>query len=318
MTNFLIADMIRQEGGHITAPAALPPGFDDADSFVEFCGAALEAAAFFDVSVASELFWNGRQDYYELDKDFGPLRPPYPVMWMEWDVPDRVLIEGQWVDGQRSHWAALVTTTEEVNAEVEVMVRLFFTRSDGRIPALDGRLVRGVEMLPILKRMRIDAVTGRYVYDSGADLIPNSATDDPQTLHDMKLLSDAHVVVVWMALQLINCRNVTTRQQGSVFTRSGTEKRQGVPVTRYHTIVLPGTEINGDRHKGKGRSKQDVLAMHKVRGHFKRYTAEAPLMGKHVGTYWWGWQVRGKPEHGTVIADYKFNGAITEKPTRDG
>ncbi len=42
--------------------------------------------------------------------------------------------------------------------------------------------------------------------------------------------------------------------------------------------------------------------------HFKHYNAERPLMGKHVGTYWWGWQVRGEAEHGMVVADYEVKG----------
>lgn len=28
--------------------------------------------------------------------------------------------------------------------------------------------------------------------------------------------------------------------------------------------------------------------MSDIKGHYKTYTADAPLMGKHVGTYWWG------------------------------
>jgi hypothetical protein len=30
-------------------------------------------------------------------------------------------------------------------------------------------------------------------------------------------------------------------------------------------------------------------------------------MGKHVGTYWWGWQLRGDPKHGIVISDYQLD-----------
>ena len=34
-------------------------------------------------------------------------------------------------------------------------------------------------------------------------------------------------------------------------------------------------------------------------------TPEAPLLGKHVGTYWWAAQARGKSEHGVVEKDYR-------------
>ncbi len=32
-------------------------------------------------------------------------------------------------------------------------------------------------------------------------------------------------------------------------------------------------------------------------------------MGRHVGTYWWGWQVRGNPNNGVTITDYRV-GAV--------
>jgi hypothetical protein len=30
------------------------------------------------------------------------------------------------------------------------------------------------------------------------------------------------------------------------------------------------------------------------------------LFGKLNGTYWWGWQVRGNPERGANINDYRL------------
>ena len=73
----------------------------------------------------------------------------------------------------------------------------------------------------------------------------------------------------------------------------------------YHTIVLPSVRPSG----GSADPAQGTLAeqpLHKVRGHFKTYTAEAPLLGRHTGTYWWGHQVRGSREHGEVVSDYRL------------
>lgn len=33
------------------------------------------------------------------------------------------------------------------------------------------------------------------------------------------------------------------------------------------------------------------------------------LMGRHVGTYWWGWQIRGNAEKGMVVSDYSLENA---------
>lgn len=48
------------------------------------------------------------------------------------------------------------------------------------------------------------------------------------------------------------------------------------------------------------------MALHRVRGHFKTFTADRPLLGQHVGTYWWGWQIRGKAENGINVSDYRL------------
>jgi len=107
------------------------------------------------------------------------------------------------------------------------------------------------------------------------------------------------------ALGLINCRNVTLWNEGRIRqARSGSEKRRGIPAKeiRYSTIVLPG---GGSERVGTGGGTHHrASAVHRVRGHFKTYTADAPLMGKHVGTYWWGWNIRGSIESGVVESDY--------------
>ena len=72
---------------------------------------------------------------------------------------------------------------------------------------------------------------------------------------------------------------------------------------RYNTIILPG---GGTESDGKGGHR--ATALHRVRGHFKTFTKDRPLLGKHVGTYWWGWQVRGSAKHGTVVSDYELRG----------
>jgi hypothetical protein len=71
----------------------------------------------------------------------------------------------------------------------------------------------------------------------------------------------------------------------------------------YHTIVLPGGVEHTDGTAGGGGGEK---AVHRVRGHFKTYTSDAPLLGKHTGTWWWGWSVRGNPEHGIVVSDYEL------------
>lgn len=105
------------------------------------------------------------------------------------------------------------------------------------------------------------------------------------------------------AVGLMNCKNVHLAEGCTAEKKSRKQRRQR-PGVRYHTIVLPGGHGEGGG-TSTGDGGADWRAQHQVRGHFKTYTADAPLMGKHVGTYWWGWQVRGKKENGVVVSDYK-------------
>jgi hypothetical protein len=56
--------------------------------------------------------------------------------------------------------------------------------------------------------------------------------------------------------------------------------------------------------RGDGSSTGIRAAAHIVRGHFKTYTAEKPLMGRHVGTWFWHDSVRGSIDEGIVDKEY--------------
>jgi hypothetical protein len=45
-----------------------------------------------------------------------------------------------------------------------------------------------------------------------------------------------------------------------------------------------------------------------VRGHFKTYTAEAPLLGKLTGRYYWPPHARGSRDAGEIEHEYKVVG----------
>lgn len=339
MTDFPIANMLRRGLPLVSVFGAEQPDQHNLRDKLSEC-------AFFDVTTASQLYWQGSQNEYSLEDDFGPLRPPYPDMWLEWTVPKRVQIEGKW--GERPalvYWAAHVAsqpasaahvTAESLRGHFEALARhnpeqvgfmpseqdyadmtAAFSRSgyeavrvtctlllcgpDGLIaPEPNAPQQPGIGVVPLTRQIDLDPATGRFIPKTALNFWPPTLTVEQQT--NVTGLCDLNVV--WIALQLINCRNVSTALRGSVFHRSGSEKRRGEPVVKYHTIVLPGMATTGGRGGRKSR-RVDPLAMHKVRGHFKTFTAERPLLGRHVGTYWWGWQVRGSKDHGVVVSDYK-------------
>jgi hypothetical protein len=116
-----------------------------------------------------------------------------------------------------------------------------------------------------------------------------------------------------MALNLINCRNVTHAPAGAIpHRRSGSAKRRGEAPIKFRTIVLPGMTVERSNTSRRQReANAAVLRQHMVRGHFKRFTPEAPLLGKHVGTYWWNPAVRGNAKRGQVVQDYRLGEPTT-------
>lgn len=82
----------------------------------------------------------------------------------------------------------------------------------------------------------------------------------------------------------------------------------------HHLIRLPGSTPPRGLQQAQAAAGSAV-PLHVVRGHFKTFTAEAPLMGKHVGTYWWHPTVRGLREHGQVQTTYEVGPPREHLPT---
>jgi hypothetical protein len=267
--------------------------------------------ALFDVQVAYDILHAKGKIGAE---DLAPSRLPFPNVFMEWEVEreEGPLTEEElaelrerfgvidWVDTDRES-----TTIDRVGA------RLWEERDDGDVLvcispyciADDGYCVD----FGVGYKVRLDE-HGVPVQFAFVDLLPEGARQlregiNPDAVVDeFKASAKAATQAALMALGLINCRNVSTEVLGAIkMARSGTEKRRGIPQrkVRYHTIVLPG---GGSVRYGSGSS-----AHHRATAWHKR-----PLMGKHVGTYWWGYQVRGDVEHGVVLSDYELGEAAGE------
>lgn len=108
-----------------------------------------------------------------------------------------------------------------------------------------------------------------------------------------------------LAVALMNCRNVSLVETPAYKSRaSNPSVRKRESRVSYHTIRLPDTR-SGASTTERLASVGQAMPHHLVRGHFKTYTAAAPLMGKLIGTYWWNWQARGAKDNGQVISDYR-------------
>jgi hypothetical protein len=108
------------------------------------------------------------------------------------------------------------------------------------------------------------------------------------------------------AISLMHCKNVDVRpvDPPERVSRSH-ERKHGRPLTRYHVLDIQPMRRIFDR-EGEAHTRGLRHALHICRGHFKTYGPEAPLLGKHTGTYWWPAQVRGTADEGVVEKDYRI------------
>lgn len=231
--------------------------------------------------------------YFNSKLDFPPLRPPFPEMWIEWSVPDRVRDgDGKWIetdDGRPRKYFAVASEGDPYPHP---------TVPDGAVSSLNlfgGSFHRGyVRMFTGFLTVYLDA-DGMPIQTGSTCIGVVGETD-----FDNKWLVVLKPAV--FAIGMMNCKNVSlpTRTTGSRSSKKAARKR--VPRLDFHTIVLPGSRGSS----GNGSGEPANHAAHKVRGHFKTYTEDAPLMGRHVGTYWWGWQARGNKRNGVTVTDYRI------------
>lgn len=123
----------------------------------------------------------------------------------------------------------------------------------------------------------------------------------------------AHIISAY-TLGYLGAVNVETTEHRSPLQRQqrrSVERREGVPYqVTYKTLdVVSGSGQR--RHRRalttlQGRSRE---AAHMVRGHLKTYTEEAPLFGRHVGTWYWPPHVRGSETDGQIVKDYRVRTA---------
>lgn len=226
----------------------------------------------------------------KLCESVGPQRIPFEHMWLEgvWDASCGGM-DGATSYAVYAHASDAIDPVTRTHLDLETTsYQVFALMEDGFIRRAPMAVTNVVDEQGLVQSTSVNALStdGGFVHDI--------------TKHENGLWAIGMVLPAMWAIGLMNCKNVHLEQSTTEkVTRKQRRRRPGI---EYHTIVLPGRRTA----KGGGRSSgESHVAQHQVRGHFKTFTAEAPLLGKHTGTYWWGWQVRGSKENGLVISDYK-------------
>lgn len=245
-------------------------------------------------------------------KQYGPLRMPYPNMWIEWDLPNRYVAEGRsgrppirgsavWLMEMDKEFTENFIT-EHIGASEGAMARrnllwasrvmwgnVYIVGHDGRVTT-PGSIIVGTDEAGAYKGMY------RVTYGAG--------TSEEDQWRVGQIVAEA-CRPGFIALGLMNCRNVKIGEPVTPkIAPNHLKKMKGrIPRLSFRTIRLPLPASASA--SAKAAVTQDVMPFHMVRGHFKTYTEDAPLMGRLTGTYWWGWHSRGKKANGIARRDYE-------------
>ena len=226
----------------------------------------------------------------------GPQRLPFDHLWLEgfWDLSNGGGIEGAYAYAVYAHSndALDPETLEHIDTEA-TSFQIFALMNDGSVRRSETAVIALVDREGCIAQMCAAELDHRRGFVRTVD-----------QSSDKHLWAMAMVAPAMWAVGLMNCKNVSLAERTT--GRVSRKQRRKRPEIKYHTIVLPG-QANGRRAPGSGH--ESSAAQHRVRGHFKTFTPDAPLLGKHTGTYWWGWQVRGNKKNGVVVSDYKVGAA---------
>lgn len=107
---------------------------------------------------------------------------------------------------------------------------------------------------------------------------------------------------------LLNCKNVLLEDRDPNQVARHRRKRQGK--TGIEWKVLSVQRVGAARGQSGAAASDKLTRAHLVRGHFKTYTKEAPLLGRAVGRFWWSPVARGNAERGAILKDY----SVEENP----
>ena len=111
-----------------------------------------------------------------------------------------------------------------------------------------------------------------------------------------------------LALSFMHCKNssLKTTYPNKKLSKKY-RKRFSRELVRYHTLEIDPIRKLIDRYRN-GSQGELKRALHICRGHFKTFSEEAKLFGRHTGTYWWAPQIRGEKSVGVVVKDYRVLG----------
>ena len=95
-------------------------------------------------------------------------------------------------------------------------------------------------------------------------------------------------IIVYYFLKLLSCKNIITKDEYA----GNPNKKKRISELEYKTIHI---QVPGNKYVYQDKEYESIPFHDREkfgmtgqkRGHFKTYTEEKPLFGRHTGTWWW-------------------------------
>lgn len=150
-------------------------------------------------------------------------------------------------------------------------------------------------------RMKLQPGAGDAMFGKGyLAEIEKFAKTQPSWVQQSQI--DAQIILC--AFSFANCKNISVVEAGRTSPPPKWQKEEGVPTVRYRTIRIGGAPKQRAM-SSEGNKSELHMGVHICRGHFKTFTEKAPLLGKHVGTFWWPQFSKGDPKYGEIKKTYE-------------
>lgn len=278
----------------------------------------LDNAAIVVADNVTEYYYAGTdQEVWHLRNDFPCLMPPAPSLWIETRAPSRIVSRERGV--QPSYhpgaWGIVFQTMPAQDHRGE-FAHLFQERSPWSDLHPDAKwVVMGVLLIEHRKGLVFGPMAWWVIEldDQGQAIVddPDVRVLEVVSVTDEKVargFSATFLKPLLLAISFMHCKNVTTRTEVPPPKLSKAhQRRHGKPLTRYQVIDIHPFREAVQRAGGGRTGRQQAL--HQVRGHFKTYTTDNPLFGRHVGRWFWAQHIAGALEEGVVDKEYRIQSA---------
>lgn len=250
-------------------------------------------------NVANYILQENPKEQFDYIKDFPNSRPPWPVALIQWKTPaftfsdakGRIDVE-PWL---RCDFTTLIDTHEIDKETIGVFFYSFFTNPKG-----DSEFI-GFNIWEMDHKGHIK----EHIQKPWVRMINGVLARDDKWKELLSSFLTQTEYVGLMTMNFLNCKNVQLEANHLEEGIAKRRKRMGrVLANKYYTLKISNrTEIKGSSNNGTSENQN---RFHIRRGHFKNFTEERPLLGKHVGTYWWEMHTAGNKDQGSVVKDYEL------------